>query len=139
METREIKFRAWQSKTKRWINPLHFLVRPDGRVVSTVLPTGEHPEHIILISYTGLKDKNGKEIYEGDIVFEIYKGNYVFIDTFKKEKLISLIKNDIVNPCMMLHRQNVKNKSDWEYDFVKCGLLTLEVIGNIYQNPELLK
>ncbi len=79
---------------------------------------GENP---ILMQYTGLKDKNGKEIYEGDIIVEYLLPNeydYGIIEYLDGSFVI-----------------NWKSKM-WQY---LINVSRREVIGNIYENPELLK
>ena len=81
--------------------------------------------------YTGLKDKNGTDIYKGDIVIDQMRN-------FEKRK--SIIELDSINPCFVLKRiDNRYSFTDYEYDFNKCDLMIIEVIGNIYENPELCK
>jgi uncharacterized phage protein (TIGR01671 family) len=81
----------------------------------------------VLMQYTGLKDKNGKEIYEGDII--LYSGN----DSCGKK----------VNPTKLEIKWNEKgcwNIGDiWGYTGEGFyDLYTAEIIGNLYENPELL-
>ena len=126
---REIKFRAWDGNKNTMhnnitISRLH-LYDFDGDNIT-------EQEPLKIMQYTGLKDKNGKEIYEGDIVnckMLSAKGTH-YIDEY-----IATVEYDICNPCMVLKQGN----GNLEYDFVKCDLMKLEVIGNIYENPELLR
>ncbi len=107
---REIKFRAWDKL---------------DRVMNTDLPTIDFEcckiNGLILMQYTGLKDKNGKEIYEGDIVHHLkYGGNWEVIYT--KE-----------NTGYDLKRDNHESMHLCD----KCQP-NLEIVGNIYENPELV-
>lgn len=121
---REIKFRTWDKKTKRM-----FLPEPYRHAISLNFETGMveigNGGDVIFLQYTGLKDKNGKEIYEGDILEHYCDWND------KKECCHSIY------PTIW---------EDGGYTFPHCGFLLdkkwtekLEVIGNICENLELLK
>lgn len=88
-----------------------------------------------LMQYTGLKDKNGKEIYEGDIV-KIHKHSY---DYGFKEDEIGQIK--FLDGAFGFYREKTKNEyyfNDLSTENGYGELEYYEVIGNIYENPELL-
>jgi hypothetical protein len=99
---REIKFRAWDKDRKKMIGPFH---------VGSMLAEYRPPE----MQYTDLKDRNGKEIYEGDII------------VFDESMPIEMDRG-----CWTCKRKG------------KASMLLFgvneqsEVIGNIYENPELL-
>ena len=89
--------------------------------------------------FTGLRDSkrteeypDGQEIYEGDIVHcKMISANRThYLDDY-----IATVEDDICNPCFALKQAN----GNVEYDFIKCGLMELEVIGNIHSNPSLLE
>jgi uncharacterized phage protein (TIGR01671 family) len=112
--TREIKFRVWDKKFKNWtISMLQY--NPDGSL--TAEPNG------ILMQYTGLKDKNGKEIYEGDICPSKISGESQVI-IFSKCGFTVGDKNSEY-PASLQYLPVFHNQ--------------MEVIGNIYENPELLE
>ena len=83
--SREIKFRAWESKEKRWaahrIMPvLKGLI--ERLTLKDCLPISGR---LIIEQYTGLKDRHGTEIYEGDIVLDYYDGEDAFIVEWDKD------------------------------------------------------
>ena len=83
--------------------------------------------HETIGQFTGLTDKNGKKIFEGDIVIARQRGNKFDISTIGYE-----------NGAFMVYPNNAKiyERTVWEYWYNDWSL---EVIGNIHDNPELLK
>ena len=105
---RVIKFRAWDKAGK---------IMLDWDKIKYLLDT----PHFILMQFTGLEDKNGKEVFEGDII-QRYGGKY-------KNKQYLLGKPYVIKWCLG-SRQN-----GWNIASAK----DFEVIGNIYENKNLLK
>lgn len=112
---REIKFRAWDVEAKAYIVEPVLIgnVYDKNRVFVFRGRTSEEVPTAIPIQYTGLKDKNGKEIYEGDVV--ILAGS-------KSPKV------------MEFHRGGF-----WlERIYGGVEAYRMEVIGNVHENPDLL-
>lgn len=95
------------------VNTFYETCPPNPEVINGVQRKGI--EDYIIMQWTGLKDKNGKEIYEGDVLKDSYSTFKVFFSygSFRFEKL----------------------QID---DFAEPSLKRLEIIGNIYEHPELL-
>ena len=131
---REIKFRAWVG-TRKLMFQVREMIIPDGlnesgfqEIAATDNYSIVRPMHYIqpiLMQYTGLKDCNGVEIYEGDIVKNGYETRLVKWRDYGF-KLIP-VKDAIGVVSFMGGRKR------------ECKKSNVEVIGNIYENPELLK
>ena len=130
---REIKFRAWDTERKEWKSRLNVYVNGAGEKIWQFGNDFEVYSEVALSQCTGLKDEKGVEIYEGD--------------------LFGLMGGDKDRP----HEYEVFGEVYFDTDFAgfcvkypNGGWTTLgehllekqnhrEVIGNIYENPELIK
>ena len=119
---KEIKFRAWDRFYKCWFIPLYFNFDTVFKV--GYRPFHPDPPHFLevgkecdLVQFTGLRDKNEKEIYWEDIYLE------------------SFGSNDNPRPRVVCE----VTVAAWILESNKCNspMKCVEVIGNIYSNPEL--
>lgn len=132
----EIKFRAWHKADKKTYEVIAF------NLGKWFLRGKAHPmprSAIELLQYTGLKDKNGVEIYEGDLI-KFWSGSET-----EEDAQISVVKwwvdEENNYPAFDLDHNMISNYyfesnvlselCEWCIDFY--------VIGNIYENPELLE
>lgn len=92
-------------------------------------------DSVEVMQYTGLKDKNGKEIYEGDIIefsYDMFVGNF---DTFVAKGKVVFKEGAFYVEIF----ENERTTKDEAYLLYSINLDTIEVIGNIHDNPELLE
>ena len=117
---REIKFRFWDIESPYMYEWEEIQQEWESDVYQDAY---FRQDHYIAMQYTGLKDKNGKEIYEGDILFWVqFKAKY------KCEWDNSLLRFSIKGKC-----------KDDDTSLTFYNRKEFEVIGNIYENPELLE
>lgn len=112
---RPIKTKAWDYEKKKWVE--HYSINPEGFAYTD---ESEEPNfNINLLQFTGLKDKHGKEIYEGDIIeFEYHNGGG-----------FSRVKEPVTfyNGQFSVWQESINNYNE------NC-----EIIGNIFENPKIL-
>ncbi|MBP1971611.1 putative phage protein (TIGR01671 family) [Virgibacillus natechei] len=145
---RKIKFRAWDKATKNgWIpKPIKQMIYfnvycPPEYLGVTYDEEGTWKRRFEIMQYTGLKDQVGEAIYEGDILY--------------RTVIISLIGSDMPKRTVGEYLE-VVFRDDYAGFFIgetplhgyvgatvdihtKCKCTDVEVIGNIYENPELLE
>ena len=148
-----IKFRAWDTEGKRYIentgNPYIFpfngitAMKCAGSSCGTIDGETDYSEFYVIEYWTGLLDKSGKEIYEGDIVrdehgriMEIiwcsdYKCDYDRSHFARYELKLLSFNEEFTN--------NFKTTDLTSWYNNKTGTMNFEIIGNVHTNPELLE
>lgn len=135
------KFRVWDSVEKKFVE--HFFITDNGLICNMEKPTSDskllipiEKSELILMQSTGLKDKNGVEIFEEDVVSRnsgmpsvVKFGKWIYEEDFGYK-----IKN------IGFHLNSSYDDDEWfqamDYEDIRKNY---EVIGNIYENPELLE
>ena len=127
------KFRAWKKAGKELGRVGQITFELDGSV-SHVLFKGEFLDfnvsinEIELMQSTGLKDKNGKEIFEGDVLAIETDEGVTNLKVFWDEK-----------HALFMFESKKYNEKDLLAELVEDNTYPFEIIGNIYENPELLE
>lgn len=125
---RTIKFRGKHFKTGEWL--YGYLYESNTEYGRILFINSQQIDPETVGQFIGLRDKNGKRIYEGDIILEHF------------------LESDFENPADALEISVVSfkqgafgfksNDDNWQ-SFIEYPLMQCKIIGNIYDNPELLK
>ncbi len=137
---REILFRGKCIRTGKWVQG-DLLQFQDGTIIHSIengCRVSYDIDYKSIGEYTGINDKNGKKIFEGDIVCAPINELDLRVSFSFKESDIAGLKS--VNGKVVF--DNGFFIIEWEGDVFEDGIISmvdgLEVIGNIYDNPELL-
>lgn len=131
---RIIKFEGWDTKSKKMWSPEEMgedelTINPDGRgfvnVNGSSTKLSHYLSHIIPLQFTGLRDKKGEEIYEGDII------KSGLGEIFWSENHASFM--------VRWHNKQWQNIRGMEEPLFQNSEIAWEIIGNIYENPELFE
>jgi uncharacterized phage protein (TIGR01671 family) len=130
---REIKFRVWDIYRNRMktLKTISFGFSPKKEhLITATSENGDVTDlsnRFVLLQYTGLKDKNGKEIYDGDIM-----ENSLIIKWNQLHNCFGYFSNN------GFVKEILSNVYDSKGNLTYC-YVGFEIIGNIYENPELLQ
>ncbi len=151
---REIKFRVWDIENKRYIentgNPYIFpfngitAMKCAGSRCGSINGEKDYSEFYILEQWTGLLDKSGKEIYEGDMVricnlecqLQIFEATGQVVERYAAWGVTNL---KIIKFEKYSLKINPPNAIDIMYFLNILGCKHIEVIGNQFQSPKLLE
>jgi uncharacterized phage protein (TIGR01671 family) len=141
MNNRIYKFRAWDKRNKKmlsWEN----LMEAEGwdAFPKIYFALDETDKDFIPMQFTGLKDKNGKEIYEGDILEMDYGyKKYIVQVIWQNRHILNSLNGSYRIIGFGLKYPESQGLRDNISDFADDPDVSLEVIGNIHENKELLK
>lgn len=144
---REIKFRAWYEKEKEMQNVRDIYFNKETGEIESFITRGKKSTYATdvhthkLMQYTGLKDKNGVEIYEGDCFKKVFKMIEIPTGRTFEQTEVGVVKFDDghftchIDGWGHVALKDVLGCQNENNDYWKNGL----IIGNIYENPELLE
>lgn len=120
-----LRFRAWDKETKT-MNGMAEIYRNRNQEIEL----RPRDEDIILMQSTGLKDKNGKEIFEGDVIA-------IEVDDTGMPINARVFQNSKIGVLMFHVFED--NEDVPMVELLEDNSVAFEIIGNIYENPELLE
>ena len=118
---REFEFRAWLTEYNKMVNIYSWNIWQEYFMCSEY-DSEFYLDETPIMQYTGLKDKNGKEIYEADILFESFGEKYYKV-VFENGSFKAEFEGDF---------------EEHSFDLIDVVAQGCEVVGNIYESPELL-
>lgn len=127
------KFRAWDTTNKEMFKDA-FAITESGQVVVveqefvTSIPDYVFVDHLVIMQSTGLYDKNGKEIFEGDILAIETDEGILNVNIFWDSK-----------HALFMFELKKYNEEELLAELVEDNTYPFEIAGNIYENPELLE
>lgn len=129
------KFRAWDSVEKKFVE--HFFITDNGLICNMEKPTSDYnspipieKSELILMQSTGLVDKNGKEIFEGDVIA-------IEVDDTETPINARVSQNSKIGVLMFHVFED--NEDVPMVELLEDNSVAFEIIGNVYENPELLE
>jgi uncharacterized phage protein (TIGR01671 family) len=122
---RDIKFRVWDKQRQRFSK--NNMMGMDGAICCS------HPEHYVIMQYTGLLDKNGVEVYEEDILKVASNGYSNYISAYGHNCRVEYHEDRCGYIATTGNGYDTRNAFNLNCD------AEIKVIGNIYENPELIK
>lgn len=123
------KFRAWLKNDKEMIDvdEIHWF-NGELDIIGDYITFVRKADEIELMQSTGLKDKNGKEIFEGDILGIETDEGILNVNVFWDEK-----------HALFMFESEIHNEKEVLAELVEDNTYPFEIIGNIYENTELLE